>query len=315
MLVKERPKLTTSKIIDHMKKQGIKFEVVSEEEAYAFLTQSTYYFKIKAYKKIYDVYSEKSDKSGEYINLDFAYLKELSTIDAALRKFIIRASLDIEHFLKVQLLRHFDSNEKEDGYNIVDKYFERFGVKEEIVQRNNSYVCSGLIDKYKDDFAIWNIVEVLTFKQFIDLYELYFREYPFKESMINMLMPIKFLRNAAAHNNCLLNRLKDNSDDDRLTKEIQPNKRIVKFVSEIKTISALVRGSKMQNHVIHDFVTLIYVHERIVTSKRTREHFHEELKELIERFYKHEEYFEKNQLIKSYWDFLRKVVDFVAQKE
>lgn len=314
MLVKERPKLTTSEIINHMKKQGIRFEIASEQEAYTFLTQNTYYFKIKAYKKIYDVYTENSEKRGQYINLDFAYLRELSTIDAAFRKFIIKASLDIEHFLKVQLLRHFDGNEKEDGYNIVNKYFERYGAKEEIAQRNNSYVCSGLIEKYKDDFAIWNIVEVLTFKQFIDLYELYFREYPCKESMVNMLMPIKFLRNAAAHNNCLLNRLKDFPEDGRITKEIQPNKKVMKFVSEIKSISALVRNSKLQNHVIHDFVTLIYVHERIVTSGKTKEHFHAELQELIERFFKHEEYFEKNQLIKSYWIFLKKVVDFVTSK-
>ncbi len=314
MLVKERPKLTTSEIINHMKRQGIRFEIASEQEAYTFLTQNTYYFKIKAYKKIYDVYSENSEKRGQYINLDFAYLRELSTIDAAFRKFIIKASLDIEHFLKVQLLRHFDSNEKEDGYNIVNKYFERYGVKGEIAQRNNSYVCSGLIEKYKDDFAIWNIVEVLTFKQFIDLYELYFREYPCKESMVNMLMPIKFLRNAAAHNNCLLNRLKDFPEDGRITKEIQPNKKVMKFVSEIKSISALVRNSKLQNHVIHDFVTLIYVHERIVTSDRTKEHFHAELQELIERFFKHKEYFEKNQLIMSYWIFLKKVVDFVTSK-
>lgn len=91
------PKLTIIQQVEHMKKQGILFDIVSEEEAISFLENNNYYFKIKAYKKAY--YKDKN--IGKYIDLDFAYLKELSTVDALFRKIIVKITLDIEHFLKV----------------------------------------------------------------------------------------------------------------------------------------------------------------------------------------------------------------------
>jgi hypothetical protein len=66
-------KLTIDEQIDYMKnKSGIKFNIVSEEEAKNFLTKNTYYFKIKAYAKNYEKYQE-GENAGKYINLEFAY--------------------------------------------------------------------------------------------------------------------------------------------------------------------------------------------------------------------------------------------------
>ena len=64
---------------------------------------TNYYFKLKAYERNYDQYRSTA-KQGQYINLDFAYLKELSTLDMYLRKTILFMALDIEHALKVRLL-------------------------------------------------------------------------------------------------------------------------------------------------------------------------------------------------------------------
>jgi hypothetical protein len=99
-----KTKLSIRDQIIHMKDlKGVNFSIINETDAEKFLMENNYYFKLKSYAKNYDKYvSGKS--AGKYINLEFAYLKELSTLDMYLRKFIIKMTLDIEHFLKIQLV-------------------------------------------------------------------------------------------------------------------------------------------------------------------------------------------------------------------
>lgn len=119
----ERPKLTIDEQISDMQAKGITFEKVSIPEAKRFLRENNYHFKLKAYGRNYDKYSA-TEKKGQYINLDFAYLQELSTLDMYLRKMILSMALDIEHALKVQLLYDVSINPDEDGYTIVKEYFD-----------------------------------------------------------------------------------------------------------------------------------------------------------------------------------------------
>lgn len=167
--------------------------------------------KLKAYEKNYDQYRS-TPKQGQYINLDFCYLKELSTLDMYLRKIILSMALDIEHALKVQLLLDLTNNPKEDGYAIVQEYLEKdFTTVKAIHDKIGKSAASDLIQKRlneDDDYALWEIVEVLSFGHFIDLYQLYYLKYPSKNEFGSYLWSIKFLRNAAAHNNCLLNSIK-----------------------------------------------------------------------------------------------------------
>lgn len=67
-----------------MKSKGISFIQYEESDAKRFC-KNTYYFKLKAFERNYDKYN-RTEKKGQYINLDFAYLVELSTIDMYLRK-------------------------------------------------------------------------------------------------------------------------------------------------------------------------------------------------------------------------------------
>lgn len=113
-----RKKLTIAEQISDMHQKGITFHYTEEQDVSRFLKYNNYYFKLKSYGKNYDKYNS-TEKKGQYLNLDFSYLQELSTLDMYLRKTIIAMALDIEHALKTQLLYDLSANDAEDGYSIV----------------------------------------------------------------------------------------------------------------------------------------------------------------------------------------------------
>mgnify|MGYP002544875807 CR=1 FL=1 len=292
---------------------GIKFNIVSEEDAYQFLYESNYFFKIKAFCKNYPKYIQtNSSKKGQYINLEFAYIKELSTIDAIFRKIVLDMVLDVEHFMKVQLIRDISENENEDGYTIIDSFIntQRPYLIDEIKSKSKNSYSNELINKYKDQFAIWNFIEIITFGDFISLYEFYYSKYENQYNLKGKLLPVKCLRNAAAHNNCLLNKLVP-----PFSKNIEPNKAIMNTISKIKYMPKKTREAKMKNPTIHDFVVLLDVYCTVIESSKTLNYGLTRLYDFFHnRCLKHKDYFENNNVIKSNYDFLVKVLDFYRQK-
>ena len=136
--------------------------------------------------------------------------------------------------------------------------------------------------------------------------------YAEKDSMVNELKPIKFLRNAAAHNNCLLNTLRDNTYNG-----FQLNRSVNSFIAKLKICSNNVLHKKMGNRVIHDFVVLLYVFYQLTSKselQKSRINTFNDLKIMFdERFAKHDEYFNCNALVTSNFDFLKKVVDKIVE--
>jgi abortive infection bacteriophage resistance protein len=303
-----KEKLTIPDQIEDMKCKGIKFNIIDEKYAAIFLENNNYYFKLKSYAKNYVKYGSGKNK-GEYINLEFAYLQELSTLDMHLRKIILKMTLDIEHFLKTQMLYDCSCNDKEDGYDIIRKFLDNNHlIRAKISGNKEKSACFDLIQKHiikKKEYSLWSIVEVLSFGDFILLYEFYYSQYPSNNEFTRYLWSIKFLRNAAAHNNCLLNSLKSPYNI-----EISKNKAIMLFVSAIKGISENVRVEKMKNPVIHDFVVMLYVYNTLIKSEGVKKHGMKELKEFInERVVARKRYFEKNDMLKGYYEFIYKIVN------
>lgn len=309
---KTRPKLTIPQQIEYMRDQkGIKFNIVTEESAAEFLRKNNYYFKLKAFEKNYSKYV-KGENAGKYFQLEFAYLQELSTLDMYLREQILSMTLDIEHYIKVHLLKDISEDPEEDGYSIVNRFF---ACQPDVLQaiqnkRKNSY-CEDLIRKYTGSFAVWNIVEILSFGDLLELAELYYATTHNKKPIVDIgnFRIVKFLRNAAAHNNCLINNLGDHSGSG-----FHQNREANSFVSSIPEISTNVRTKKMGNRFIHDFVTMLYCFSIVVSSSRVKQRQIEKLKNLIDnRFTKHSEYFSDNQLLISNYEFAKKVVDKFAE--
>lgn len=301
--------LTIDKQVEYMKKKsGIEFNIINQEEAKDFLRYNNYYFKIKSYAKNYEKYTTE-EKRGKYVNLEFAYLVEISKIDMYFRRIILKITLDIEHYLKTQLLRDFQENEQEDGYDIIKELFSRYPYIEEGIHRkgkNSNSACSDLILKYKDNFSIWNIVEVLSFSDFTKLYEMYYKKYKTEGSMAEYLWSVRYLRNAAAHNSCLLNSLRTPYNN-----KVRPNWKVINYLSKIEGISYNARNKRMKNPVVHDFVVTLYVLNNMTMSKMVKQHTMKELKDLMDyRVIANKEFFKKNQVLISYYEFLNKIIDF-----
>lgn len=310
----QKNKLTIEEQIQDMKNKGITFNYNDEKSVQNFLKYNNYYFKFKSYGKNYDKYLS-TPKKDQYINLDFAYLKELSTIDMYLRKVILSMAIDIEHALKTQLLYDLSTNEIEDGYHIVKQYLENdYMHKKSIYDKIGNSAASDLIQKKKengDNYALWEIVEVISFGEFINLYELYYTTYPSKgDDYHNYLWSVKFLRNAAAHNNCLLNSLKA-----PYHVSINKTKNILNEISKIKLISPKSREKWMSNPVIHDFVVLVYVYVKLIKSPGIKNKGIFSLNYLFnERMIKHKEYFQKNDIIIESYKFTAKIVNYFCNK-
>ena len=317
-----KPKLSAEQLVAKMKNEkGITFEHMSEEDAVDFLKKKNNYDRLAAYRKNYDQRLNGENK-GTYIGLDFAYLVDLSIIDMHLRNMIFQMCLDVEHDLKVQLLNDITVNPDEDGYNIVVSFISNNEfLKEEIYKKRFSTYVGDLINKFFtfethknannkdiiDDVdircPIWAFVEIISFGTFINLYDYYYDlNAPIQKQLLN---PIKSLRNACAHNNCIINNLRRGST--------RPTRKVSQFVSSIPNIRSDARRKYLSSQPIFEFCSLLLVYDSVV-SENIKKHRYAELSSLIsERMLKHSDYYSNQQLLSSAYDFIRKITEFLLK--
>lgn len=313
-----KSKYSIDEQLKNLEDKNVQFNIMSKEEAREYLQNNTYYFKLKSYEKSFEYNVSKN----QYINLEFAYLVELSKLDMYLRELIIRISLHTEHFLKVKLIDDLTKNEKEDGYHVVRELFSKYPfVVDHINQKKYNSACADLIHKYENNWAAWNLIEVLSFGDFIKLYELYYLLYPeqVNEVASDLIWPLKFIRNASAHNNCLLNTLRKpyiyTHLYDKKRRTIIVNKRLVSLLSSVPTITKNNRKKKITNPVIHDFMASLFLFDEICTSQVFKMKIFTEVKEFVDgRLIENKEFFNFDNVFTTIYDFIRNVVDYLYEK-
>lgn len=172
-----KPWLTASEQIDHLKSRGVHFSLMSEDDARAYLEKNSNYFRLRAYRLGFPKVEE-GNRKGEYANLDFKMLVDLSIVDMLLRYEMLPLTLDVEHFAKVKLLKRIET-EGEDGYAVVSDFISSYdgtkpdgtpcnSLKDEILRCKNSPYTGGLIARYADfDFPAWAFIEVVSFGSFL----------------------------------------------------------------------------------------------------------------------------------------------------
>lgn len=311
MSADDRPLLRAKEQIRHLQEKGVVFNVCSEDDALEYLRKNNNYFKLRAFRKGFYKHTE-GPNIGKYSHLDFAYLKDLSTIDMRLRYFMLPIALDIEHSAKVKLLEKLDQIE-DDGYSSLKNLLMTnetlsVNVKRELNQSARDPYCHNLVEKYKEDMPAWVFLEVVSFGSFMSFYK-YIGEQYSDAKMVDefyLLQSVKRLRNACAHSNCILNDLSVHKENLGSKSNINYGLR-----SEIRSygISRNMQEKKMSNPRIFDIVTTLYAHKKIVSSQGLSKRAAENIQELKERMYYHFEYYDTNDTIKSSFEFISKLID------
>lgn len=301
-------KLTVPEIISYCKETlGITFNLKSEEEAAVFLAKHNYFFRLKQYAD----FGEKT-KSGKFINVDFGQMVELSTVDMFLRKLILKMTLDFEHYLKVKIINDSQENPADDGYAVVESFLETHNrVRHLIENLNNSlnFYNRQVFEKYKETPSVWSIVEMLGFSDFIDFYAHYYQYFHLKCEYTPHFDSVRRLRNAAAHNTCMISNLKPQN---WFKSDIEIN---FELLGAKLDVGNGVISSCLKVPVLNDFAVMLSNYVKLISSPKIKEKTLEEIQDFFNgRMILHKDYFENVNEIKNAYHFAKAVLDYYCKK-
>jgi hypothetical protein len=120
---------------------------------------------------------------------------------------------------------------------------------------------------------------------------------------VYLLYDVKRIRNAAAHNNCMIYNLQLN------TSKHKTNYNVNRFLSNELGFGKDLRDRRMSNAVIRDIVTLLYTHKMLVCSEGVHNARAKSLNAVMERVFKNKNYYDGNDLITATFNFLFKIID------
>ena len=324
-----KPMLTSDQLIEHLKNRGVLFGIISEDEAKTHLSQHNNYFKLSSYRKNYTK-SDDGENAGKYINLEFAYLVELARLDTEVRHLLLQMALDIEHFLKVSLIKavedRMDSFHDEDGYQIVQGYLsadefpagpDQTGTahkrtssyNKKLSQNAHNPYCGGLINSYSSDMPIWAFVELISFGDLIELVGYYSKKKGWTPPVdLKSLDRVRQIRNACAHGNAIINDLRSIPAVNSGKQGVSISPYFITSFLQNASISKDARNKKLSNPRINQIVHLLFIYDTLVTSHHTRQKRLSELNTLLNtRMREHGDYFQKNSLLHSTHAFFIKI--------
>ncbi len=290
--------------MQHLKSKGVRFDLISEGDAVAYLTRNSNYFRLQSYRTGFPKVGE-GKRKGQYINLDFKMLVDLSIADMLLRKTLLPLTIDIEHFAKVSLLGAIEAA-GEDGYGIVEDFLDANpAVENEIDRGRSSVYIDGLLSRYsRPDFPVWAFVEVISFGVFCHFCRFCAERFsdPSMRSRYYLLMEAKSFRNSCAHNNCILNDLNTNGPAYNWGLEV------TQALARVTGVRRSQRRRKMRNRRIGQIVTVLYPHSQLA-SVGVRRYVARDLNGFLERTNKNLRFYKGAVSVVSTVGFISRVVE------
>lgn len=280
--------MTAEEQCNVMAQHGVTFQKCSREDAKRFLQDNTYFFKLKAFDNNFE-----HDSNGLYRNLDFAYLRDLSTIDFELRALILRMTGDIEHALRVRF-NNLISRVNEDGYRVVRDYEQ--DQRAYCQQNGKSYnpddayqksiYTTGMIDKYFGSKPIWLFWETCTLSNLIHCYRSFLQHRQFQDITYSLLYGVLLLRNAASHHNCLLIPPSEQVKATNVLNDLLQRL----LTGETELVNTTLQLAKT-DPLIHDFACVLLAHANLVNSKGIRSHVVDQINGFLARMERHMDWY------------------------
>ena len=301
-----RPMMKISEMIPYLKEKNIKFDKCSEFEAEKYLRENNNYYNVTAYKNNFVKY-QCGKLKGKYIDLDFAYLKDLSIIDYRTRLILFKMIIDIEHYLKIRILNTIEEIAEEDGYSIVNIYLEYDFNDSKFPKRVHESIRKKVTnDYYKkiENIPIWEFLEIITFGELINFFDFYTNKYNLDDhKYVFILREINKLRNAVAHNSCVLSEL------DKKDNQHRADTLIVDYLKECE-IGKENRNNKLSNSRIRQITYTLYMFNVIVSSEGVKNNVKHDITKLFYgRIILNCKYYNSNGLLKSIYNYFDKIIE------
>ena len=318
-----KPSLAVSAQIAHLKSKGVAFELCSEEDAADYLRTANNLLRTSSYRKLFPVKATGAH-AGEYAGLDFEHLRALSSLDRLFRACFLSIALDIEHFARIEVLNECEER-NEDGYSIAQDY-----LRNRLNHKGRNHVEGGLRtrgsagvthDEYSGDLIakhldagehldrmpVWVFLETIEFRAFTDFYLFCAERWEDAEMLQRhyVLKSVRALRNACAHNSCILNGVgKASRKGDKIANKLVTDSLNAHGVTRSKS-----RRNKLSNPRIAQIAAALYADSLFCTRANTADRHAKLLAELRLSWEGYREIFKKNPTVTSFFDFFFKLVD------
>lgn len=312
------PMLKVSDMVPYLKTKNIKFKCCSEEDAKIHLKENNNYYNVTSYKNNFVKY-QCGKLKGKYIDLDFAYLKDLSIIDYRTRRVLSKMTIDIEHYLKMRILNTIEEISEENGYKIVNLYLEKdFNdincpkrVHDSIRKKVANEYYQKIFSKYDldkdtkiENIPIWEFLEIITFGELINFFDFFTKYYNLDDNKyIFILREVNKLRNAVAHNSCVL------CDLDKKDNTHRADTLVINYLKDCG-IGKENRNTKLSNSRIRQITYTLYMFNIIVSSEGVKNNVKYDITKLFYgRIILNRKYYNNNELLKSIYNYFDKIIE------
>ncbi len=290
--------LESRQLIEKLKSKGIIFHLCSEEDAIHFLNEHNYYVKITAYK------SNFSKHRGQYVGLDFMALRDLSIIDMYLKQWILSSGLSVEHALKVRLLRDIQERNLDD-FKILSEYLVEFPkILDEIERRRKTPYVTKLLKKYDHpNYPVQVYFEVIPLGEFVNFYQYYCDHYGYDGFNKDLLYKVKNIRNAAAHNNCVIH--------DLMNRQGYYDANLVRLLSSfLPEMKPKTIQNRLKNHSVQDFASLLCAIHFVIQSDALKRNHWKSARVLFDgRMVKNKDLYKSSPALIQAYHFCKAIID------
>ena len=159
-------------------------------------------------------------------------------------------------------------------------------------------------DNKIENIPIWEFLEIITFGELVNFFEFFSKIYSLDDSKyIFILREINKLRNAVAHNACVLSEL------DKKDNYHEADTLVTMYLKDCG-VGKEIRKNKLRNSRIRQITYTLYLFNEIVSSVGVKENVSYELNNLFYgRIIFNKEYYNNNGLLRSIYKYFDKIIE------